>query len=234
MRVFITGGTGFVGSALIPALVGNNHTPVVLVREGEKPVDQSLGAYLYLTRARATLELAMLGAISNKDQALAEVAADLEVVKEIEPGNISIYRYLAGAAVEQGKMLASKGLLEERDRAAEEAKTLLENAVKYTPDGGKIRLIAELRDANLVVSINDSGPGIPEEMRNRIFEKFSRIRYQGAPKGVGLGLNFCKLAVEAHEGKIWVRERLFGDCSLFSHSSYGSSRTPVKTNLLKD
>lgn len=106
----------------------------VLVREGEKPVDQSLGAYLYLTRARATLELAMLGAISNKDQALAEVAADLEVVKEIEPGNISIYRYLAGAAVEQGKMLASKGLPEERDRAAEEAKTLLENAVKMAPD----------------------------------------------------------------------------------------------------
>jgi len=106
----------------------------VFVTAGEEPESQSLGVYLYLVRARATLELAMLGAVANKDEALAQVMADLEQVKAIEPKNIEAYRYLAGAVVEKGKLDAERGLFSERDKAAVEAKTLLEEAVKIAPE----------------------------------------------------------------------------------------------------
>jgi PAS domain S-box-containing protein len=81
---------------------------------------------------------------------------------------------------------------------------LLDNAVKYTPSGGSIRLMAELVDQAVVFTVADSGPGIPTEERHRIFDKYNRIERVGAPKGLGLGLAFCRLAVKAHGGRIWV------------------------------
>lgn len=85
---------------------------------------------------------------------------------------------------------------------------LLENAVKYTPDGGTITLKAQAKDALVQISISDSGPGIPRELKDRIFEKFNRVNHKNAPQGVGLGLAFCRLAVEAHGGTIWVESEL--------------------------
>lgn len=81
---------------------------------------------------------------------------------------------------------------------------LIENAIKYTPDGGNIIVGAKKAEDGVVISIKDSGPGIPEHMKQQIFDKFSRVKYTEGPKGVGLGLAFCRLAVEAHKGRIWV------------------------------
>src|SRR5690606_11852505 len=84
----------------------------------------------------------------------------------------------------------------------------MENAVKYTPDGGSIMLGAALSDEGLVISVTDSGPGIPPHMQRQIFDKFNRVKYTDAPKGIGLGLAFCRLAVEAHGGRIWVESEV--------------------------
>jgi PAS domain S-box-containing protein len=81
---------------------------------------------------------------------------------------------------------------------------LLENAVKFTPINGSIEIGAGMREEGLAVWIADSGPGIPVEFKDAIFQKFTRIKYDNAPKGVGLGLAFCRLAINAHGGKIWV------------------------------
>lgn len=81
---------------------------------------------------------------------------------------------------------------------------LMENAVKYTPDGSHMTLSAEQVNNRILVTVSDTGPGIPPEMRDSIFDKFSRVTYQDAPKGIGLGLAFCRLAVTAHGGRIWV------------------------------
>lgn len=81
---------------------------------------------------------------------------------------------------------------------------LLENAIKFTPMDGKIQLSAKLEDQHLLISIKDSGPGIPDDAQERIFNKFTRLDAKSFPKGIGLGLAFCKLAVNAHDGKIWV------------------------------
>ena len=106
----------------------------VLIRKGEKPLTHSLGACLHLVKGRAMLEMTMLGAVTNKDESLAEAVADLEEVKKLEPENIEIYRHLANAAVEKGRVLSSRGGFQERDKVALEAKALLEEAVRVAPD----------------------------------------------------------------------------------------------------
>lgn len=81
---------------------------------------------------------------------------------------------------------------------------LVENAIKYTPESGVIGIHAKANTREIRISISDSGPGIPRPLQNQIFDKFSRVKYRNVPKGVGLGLAFCRLAIEAHGGRIWV------------------------------
>lgn len=81
---------------------------------------------------------------------------------------------------------------------------LVENANKFTPNGGAIQLGCLQQDEKVELWIRDSGPGIPQESVKTIFDKYVRLQNENAPKGLGLGLAFCRLAVEAHGGKIWV------------------------------
>lgn len=86
---------------------------------------------------------------------------------------------------------------------------LLDNAIKFTPSGGEIWIRAALEREDgaswVKVMVADSGPGVPPEMRGEIFKPFVTGMVRG--RGVGLGLAFCKLAVEAHGGRIWVEDR---------------------------
>ncbi len=81
---------------------------------------------------------------------------------------------------------------------------LLENATKYTRSGSQI-WVGGKQDGEMVnLWVEDNGPGIPGSEQLRIFEKFARLQNHGAIKGLGLGLAYCRLAVEGHGGKIWV------------------------------
>ena len=84
---------------------------------------------------------------------------------------------------------------------------LLENASKFIPPGGKIELGASLEGKWLQMWVQDDGPGIPFADRERIFDKFIRLKEKGSPSGLGVGLAFCRLAVEGHGGKIWVESQ---------------------------
>jgi PAS domain S-box-containing protein len=84
---------------------------------------------------------------------------------------------------------------------------LLENSTKFTPAGSKIQVNAFQEDGWITVSIEDNGPGIPVLERERIFDKFTRLRGTHKPGGLGIGLAFCKLAVEGHRGRIWVESQ---------------------------
>jgi PAS domain S-box-containing protein len=83
---------------------------------------------------------------------------------------------------------------------------LVDNALKYAPDSKVIQVDASPMNGKdkVLISINDQGAGIPEQYRLTIFEKFGRIKQDNDSKGLGLGLAFCRLAVEAHGGEIWV------------------------------
>ncbi len=85
---------------------------------------------------------------------------------------------------------------------------LLENAIKYSPPGGQVHIQVSLAGENVQVSIRDNGPGIAYPDRERIFEKFTRLRAKDGPRGLGLGLAFCRLAVGSHGGQIWVESNV--------------------------
>ena len=84
---------------------------------------------------------------------------------------------------------------------------LLENAIKYSPSEGRISVALVRKEDDLRAGVSDDGPGIPSDDQERIFEKFARVQSGGRPKGLGLGLAFCRLAVEAHGGRIWLESR---------------------------
>ncbi len=81
---------------------------------------------------------------------------------------------------------------------------LLENASKFTPPEGKIELGAKAKNGWVQFWVADNGPGIPPADQERIFEKFARVKSEGRPGGLGIGLAFCRLAVQGHGGQIWV------------------------------
>jgi two-component system sensor histidine kinase KdpD len=81
---------------------------------------------------------------------------------------------------------------------------LLENAIKFSPNGSTVKIGAGKNGEDLEVWVDDQGPGVPEGAREKIFEKFVQLNTGLTSKGMGLGLTFCQLAVEAHGGKIWV------------------------------
>jgi PAS domain S-box-containing protein len=92
---------------------------------------------------------------------------------------------------------------------------LLDNAVKYTRGGGEIVISATSLPDEVCVSVKDSGVGISHEDQERIFDKFTRLDGESRRKGLGLGLAFCRLAVAAHGGRIWVESEK-GEGSTFS------------------
>ena len=93
---------------------------------------------------------------------------------------------------------------------AEVLYTLLENAAKYSPRGSAIRVTATTGDNGTVnVSVEDEGPGIPVDLRERVFDKFFRAMQAGnasanQPSGTGMGLAIARGITEAHEGRIWI------------------------------
>ena len=91
---------------------------------------QRLDAFLYLVRGRATLEMARLGMVTNKDESLAQAIADLKKLQELDPNNILSHLNLARAVVTKGEIFASRGDFQERDKATQEAIALLEQATE--------------------------------------------------------------------------------------------------------
>jgi two-component system clock-associated histidine kinase SasA len=100
---------------------------------------------------------------------------------------------------------------------------LLGNATKYTPEGGKIELTVLHRTSQKIeVSITDNGPGIPAEMRDRIFEERYRLERDDEADGYGIGLSVCRRIINAHYGHIWVDDAIGkkGSCFRFTLPIY--------------
>jgi signal transduction histidine kinase len=89
---------------------------------------------------------------------------------------------------------------------------LLSNAIAKSPAGGRVTVVVRMREEGGEISVSDEGEGIPEAFRERIFEKYAQVEMKkaGETNNRGLGLTFCRLAVEAHGGTIWVDEAAAG------------------------
>lgn len=83
---------------------------------------------------------------------------------------------------------------------------LVDNALKYTTQGSVVTVQASYKGM-IRVEVIDNGPGIPDEYKDNIFDRFTRVPGQKSQRrSTGLGLTFCKLAIESHGGRIWVED----------------------------
>jgi len=110
------------------------------------------------------------------------------------------------------KTEVAKGLpygLGDEQRLTQVLLNLVGNAIKFT-DAGEVRIAAGAADDHFSVSVSDTGPGIPAEEREHIFEKFRQVDSSNtrAKGGTGLGLTIAREIVEMHGGRIWVESRL--------------------------
>src|SRR5579884_4272439 len=173
-----------------------------------------------LTAAQRESFLALIG---DETARLAELVGDVLDTSRIEAGTFT-YRFeevelgrVVDEAVEaavlaqqevpvvasvRGSLPAIRG---DRTRLRQVLANLIENAVKYSPEGGEVRVSATSSNGAVQISVRDAGPGIPREQQTRIFEKFGRAEVAGGSKpGTGLGLFIARSIAEAHGGSLEV------------------------------
>jgi signal transduction histidine kinase len=168
-----------------------------------------------LTIARLAPETGLSGAVEfNLTEVASRVLADID-------------RYAHGKNVEL-KLDASNEIKVTGDPDAISIMigNLVRNAVEYTPSGGTVELYVANSEGNTILSVGDSGPGIPRDERDKVFSRF--YRQPGTPgPGCGLGLSIVKRIADLHHARIVLGESPYGGLQV---DVYFSNTTPVTTN----
>ena len=97
----------------------------------------------------------------------------------------------------------------DNERILQALRNVIGNAVKFTPEGGRVTISGRLVDQGIEVSVTDTGPGIPPEKLTVIFDKYQQAYAAGSYriKGTGLGLSIAKHIVSSHGGRIWAESK---------------------------
>jgi PAS domain S-box-containing protein len=163
--------------------------------------------------------------IDAESDRLTELISDLLDMSRIEAGALSIEKEqtdiheLLQEAIGATRLQSVKHsfvldalsriprILADPRRIGQVLRNLLQNAVKYSPDGGEINIKAALGSQYLTIQVSDQGVGIPQEYHQRVFERFFQVDSDSTRRvgGSGLGLAIAKSIVEAHGGRIWFR-----------------------------
>jgi signal transduction histidine kinase len=173
----------------------------------------------YLTRVRSNtqhlaglindlLDLSKIesGKIEVKSSLVSMGGLVHEVVETLRPIAVEKGIALEAAIPEQSIMVWA-----DRDKINQVLMNLIGNAIKFTPAHGTVTVSASRNgDERVQVSVSDTGPGVPPEEKEKIFDKFYQVgEVDGVkPKGTGLGLAICKALVELHGGRIWVESEM--------------------------
>ncbi|PPS43258.1 histidine kinase [Chroococcidiopsis sp. TS-821] len=184
-----------------------------LTREGQTPpLSPNLVAQLFKqarTQARS---------IDKMIAGLLQVARGTAAELDIQPQKVELEKLCHEVLMQLSDRARAKSLKIETDIPRDLPRTyadqerirqvlinLLDNAIKYTPANGKIHISALHRTTQKIqFSVCDTGPGIPEENRDRIFEDRFRLERDKAKDGYGIGLCLCQRIIRAHYGQIWV------------------------------
>ena len=179
---------------------------------------------------RETLDMALLGAkgLLRMIMNLLEIGRMQENRLQVNKQPLSFTELAEGVRDEFKTLIRLKGLkVEVKDSTGEQLRidkdlfgrvlqNLLTNAITYTPEEGCIIMAAEKSDDKILLSVQDNGEGIPLDVHDQIFEMFSQGRKNELSRtSTGLGLAFCKMAVEAHSGKIWVESEINKGATFF-------------------
>jgi signal transduction histidine kinase len=113
---------------------------------------------------------------------------------------------------------------------------ILDNATRHTPEGGRITLSAKQAGDFVELAVQDSGPGVPAESVDRIFERFYRIdasrqRDDGAPGGSGLGLAIARSIVQAHNGQLSAESEAGNGLKIIIRLPKNESSKPLMKSL---
>jgi len=188
---------------------------------------------LFLEAAKDTVpsdQKQFLQIASNNASRLTHMVNDLLDVAKLESGRMSlqysrksldsivgeVFDLLGAWSESRGVMLKKEGVegieLDCDAKLITQALTnLVGNAVKFTPQDGNVKVVAESEGKELKISVIDTGCGIPADSLDRIFDKFEQSKSVPAgnvPKGTGLGLTIVKEIIQLHGGKIWVESEL--------------------------
>jgi signal transduction histidine kinase len=118
----------------------------------------------------------------------------------------------------------------DRDKIKQILLNLTSNAIKYNRPNGSVIITGSFNDAELTITIQDTGLGIPEDSLPHLFEKFYRVReHEGKASGTGLGLSICKQIVQGHNGRIEVKSKM-GVGTFFSVHLPRTSKTIPRNN----
>ena len=196
-----------------------------------------------LTRLRADVEVTLQESDPKQYRlTLERVLAELQNMQEIFQSLLSLGQAEAGSLKIRKKLLNLAQLLEDiielygplaedkglvfdarisadlaiegdRQLLAQALSNLLDNAVKYVPEGGKIVLTAEMHGDKAEIHLDDSGPGIPPDMRKKVFDRFVRVDPSRTLPGTGLGLSLVKAFIELHQGSITLSDSKLGGTS---------------------
>ena len=177
-----------------------------------------------------------VGIIHNEAERLTRMINDLLDLSKIEAGRLELFpeplelEPVFGRAISTTQPLfAEKGIIvvstveaglppvyADADRLHQVLTNLLANSVKFSPEGGAIRLSGMKKGGYALISVTDEGPGIPPDRLEQIFERFHQVRdpQKSHPLGTGLGLTISREIVDKMGGNIWV-ESEFGDGAVF-------------------
>jgi two-component system, sensor histidine kinase and response regulator len=109
------------------------------------------------------------------------------------------------AGVELALECATRTVRGDADLIRRVVENLVDNAIRHAPEGSAVRVTAMPVAAGVELRVADAGAGVPEALRQRVFDRF--VQGEAAShSGRGLGLAFCKLAIDAHGGEIWIED----------------------------
>lgn len=204
-------------SALLDSLAHDIRTPLTSIKAA---VTSLLSQR---PESRSQMESELLTIINDGADRLNQLAAEVIAMTRIEAGKIhldkqpvAIEELISGslaelAAVRRGRTVAvniepgTPDAEADADLAQQVLKQLVENALKYSPPDSPIAVTASQKNGKIVIGVTDHGPGIEENERGLIFEKFFRGRqHRFETKGTGMGLAIAKGIAEAHGERIWV------------------------------
>ena len=199
-------------AALLDSLAHDIKTPLTSIK----------AAVTSLLSSGAAADRELLTIINEEADRLNQLAAEVIAMARVEAGKLHLEKrpvnvadLIEGALGELGARSGRTIVVNPEPRlplaecdpefVQQVVKQLLENALKYSPEGAAVTVSAVLKGAKIVVGVTDRGPGIDEVERVRIFDKFFRGRqHRFETEGTGMGLAIAKGIIEAHGEKIWV------------------------------
>ena len=187
-----------------------------------KKLDPDIKKWIEVIKRNAATSLRLIGDILDME-CIAEEKLQLKL-KQQSIGHIireSVQSFVHSASAKAVVLSAtppniSGNVVCDHDRIIQVLSNLIGNALKFTPEGGSIILSTKLSEKEVEVSVRDTGPGIPEDKKDYIFNRFAQLGSKDRT-GLGLGLYISKMLIEAHQGQLWVQSKI-GEGSTFFFS----------------